>query len=51
MFLDSLNIKYDCLLEIGVIVYLEGNGLYMIVYRVDIDVLFILEENDVFYCS
>lgn len=50
-FLDSLNIKYDCPLETGVIAYLEGNGSHTIAYRADIDALPILEENDVPYRS
>ena len=49
--LDSLNIKYDCPLETGVIAYLEGNGSHTIAYRADIDALPILEENDVPYRS
>lgn len=50
-FLDSLNIKYDCPLETGVVAYLEGNGSHTIAYRADIDALPILEENDVPYRS
>ena len=44
-FLDSLNIKYDCPLETGVIAYLEGNGSHTIAYRADIDALPILERK------
>lgn len=51
LFLEDLGVFYDWLFKIGVIVYLEGNSYYIIVFRVDIDVLLIYEENDIDFKS